>query len=142
MVFSISVTLSTKSFLYKDVLESLRKKVIRVRPDIVDKWLLHQDNVPCHTAFSVAECLTSKGIPVVPQPPYSPEISLCEFFLFPKVKDVLKRRHFGTLENIQKSVADMLKTIPAEDFQRCYQKWERLHRCVATQGKYFEIFFV
>ena len=37
------------------------------------------------------------------------------------------------------SVTDMLKTIPAEDFQHCYQKWEqRLHRCVATQGIYFE----
>ena len=24
----------------------------------------------------------------------------------------------------------MLKTIPVEDFQRCYQKWELLHRCV------------
>jgi len=34
---------------------------------------------------------------------------------------------------------DMLKTIPVEDFQRCYQKWEqRLHRCVAAQGNYFE----
>ena len=38
-----------------------------------------------------------------------------------------------------KIVTDMLKTIPVEDFQRCYQKWEQcLHRCVAAQGKYFE----
>ena len=42
------------------------------------------------------------------------------------------------LKNIQKSVTDMLKTIPVEDFQRCYQKWEHLHRCVAAQGNYFE----
>ena len=47
-------------------------------------------------------------------------------------------RHFGTLKNIQKSVMDMLKIIPIEDFQRCYQKWGRLHRCVAAQGNYFE----
>ena len=39
--------------------------------------------------------------------------------LFPKLKNVIKGRHFGTLENIQKSVTDMLKTIPFEDFQRC-----------------------
>ena len=32
--------------------------------------------------------------------------------LFPKLINVLKERHFGTLENIQKSVTDMLKTIP------------------------------
>ena len=38
-----------------------------------------------------------------------------------------------------KSLTDMLKIIPVEDFQRCYQKWEQfLHRCVAAQGNYFE----
>jgi transposase len=124
---------------YKDVLERLRKRAIRVRPDIADKWMLHHDNAPCHTALSIIEFLTSKGIPVVPQPPYSPDLSPCDIFLFPKLKNVLKGRHFGTLENIQKSVTDMLKTIPVEDFQRCYQQWEqRLHRCVAVQGNYSE----
>jgi hypothetical protein len=33
----------------------------------------------------------------------------------------------------------MLKTIPIEDLQRCYQKWEqRPHWCVAAQESYFE----
>ena len=36
-------------------------------------------------------------------------------------------------------VTDMLKTIPVEDFQCCYQKWDQyLHRCVAARGNYFE----
>ena len=81
---------------------------------------------------------TSKGIPVVPQLP-SPDLSPCDFFLFHKLKNVLKGHHFGTLENIQKNVTDMLRTIPVEDFQRCYQKFEQgLHWCVAAQGNYFE----
>ena len=43
------------------------------------------------------------------------------------------------MKNIQKSVTDILKAIPFEYFQRCYQKWEeRLHRRVAAQGNYFE----
>ena len=29
---------------YKSVLENLRKRVIRVRPEIADKWMLHHDN--------------------------------------------------------------------------------------------------
>ena len=37
------------------------------------------------------------------------------------------------------SVTDMLKTTPVEDFQHCYQNGEqRLHRCVAAKGNYFE----
>ena len=137
MVFSMSVTIFTK-FFYKDVLERLRKRVIRVRPDIADKWMLHHDNAPCHSALSVTQFLTPKGMPVVLQPP-SLDLSPCDFILFPKRKNVLKERHFETLGNIQKSVTGLLKIIPVEDFQRCYQKWEQcLHRCVAAQGNYFE----
>jgi hypothetical protein len=48
-------------------------------------------------------------------------------------------RHFGTLGNIQKSVTDELKVIPAEAFQHCYEQWkQRLRRCVVAQGNYFE----
>jgi len=32
-------------------------------------------NAPCHTAISVTEVLAKKGIAVVPQPPYSPDLS-------------------------------------------------------------------
>jgi len=58
---------------------------------------------------------------------------------FPRLKNHLKGRHFGTLDNIQKSVTDELKGIPAEAFQHCYEQWkQRLRRCVAAQGNYFE----
>ena len=85
MVFSMSVTLVT-NFFYKDVLDSLRKRVIRVRPDIANKLMFHHDNAPCHTALSAIECLTSKGIPSPPLPDLSP----CDFTLFPKIKNVFK----------------------------------------------------
>ena len=70
MVFIMSITLSTK-FFYKDVLERLRKRIIRLRPVIADKCMLHHDNAVCHTALSVTEFFTSKGIPVVPLPPFT-----------------------------------------------------------------------
>jgi hypothetical protein len=43
------------------------------------------------------------------------------------------------LDDIQKSVTDELKEIPADTFQHYYEQWkQRLRRCVATQGNYFE----
>ena len=33
---------------YREVLERLRKRVHRVRPEIADTWMLHHDNAPCH----------------------------------------------------------------------------------------------
>ncbi|GFV88179.1 putative transposase [Trichonephila clavipes] len=83
--------------------------------------------------------LVSKNILVAPQPPYSPDLSPCDFFLFPKLKNHLKRHHFGTLENIQRAVTDQLKAIPISEFHQCYEEWkERLQRCVASKGSHFE----
>ena len=73
---------------------------------IADNWMLHHDNAPCHTAISVIEFLAKKGIPVVPQTPYSTDLSPCDFFLFPKLKFHPKECHFGTVENIEKAVTN------------------------------------
>jgi len=125
--------------LYWEDLERLKRMVARVRPGIARTWMMHHDNAPCHTVVSINEFLAEKSIPVVPQPPYSPDLSSCDFFLFPWLKSHLKWRHFVTLDNIQKSATDELKGIPAEAFQHCYEQWkQRLRRCVAAQGNYFE----
>ena len=66
-------------------------------------------------------------------------VNTCDFFLFPRLKNHLKGRHFNTLDNIQNSVTDELKGIPAEAFQHCYEHWKQhLRRCVTAQGNYFE----
>jgi hypothetical protein len=43
-------------------------------------------------------------------------------FYSPRFKNHLKGRHFVTLDNIQKSVTDEVKDIPAEAFQHCYEQ--------------------
>ena len=72
-------------------------------------------------------------------------VSICLQFLasnkwpfFWTFQGCLYKKLSEQFENIQKTVTEMLKTIPVEDFQ-CYQEWEQyLHLCVAAQGKYFE----
>jgi len=91
----------------------------------------------CNQALNALECCTTTTPHVTRQspsmnffgrkktflwflsPPYSPDLSPCDFFLFPQLKNHLKGRHFGTLDNIQKRVTDELKGIPAEAFQYC-----------------------
>ena len=113
---------NTKSIFCREILERLRKRVARVRPDIKDKWMLHYDDGSCHTVLSIAEFLPKKSILVVSQPPYSPDLCSSGFFLFPRLKKCLKDRHFGTLNNIQKTATDLLKSIPASKFQRCCEE--------------------
>ena len=129
---------TVNQFYYREILERLRKRVVHMRPSTANNWMLHHDNAPCHMAISVIEFLAKKGILWFHSPPYSPDLSPCDFFLFPKLNFHLKGRHFGTVENIKKAVTAQLKAIPVSDYQRCYEEWERLRRCVASQGNYFE----
>jgi len=89
-------------------------------------------------AFSVAQFLTSKGITVMPQPPYSPDLALCDF-LFKKAKLSMKGHHFESTEDIQRSVTRALNDIPQAAIQECYKQWQHCwETCVQAQGMYFE----
>jgi len=119
---------------YKDVLEWLRKWVQQVRTDIADDWVLRHNNAPAHTALSIQEFLAKKNIPVLPHPPNSPDLALCDFYLFSKLKLKLKGHHFRMIENI----TDVLRTLTENDFQYCYDQWKKRNHCVTYQGSYFE----
>jgi hypothetical protein len=73
--------------------------VQRGRTDVADDWVLHHGNAPAQTALSIREFLAMTNIPVLPNAPYSPDPTPCDFFIFPKLKSKLKGYHFGTIEN-------------------------------------------
>jgi [histone H3]-lysine36 N-dimethyltransferase SETMAR len=125
---------------YKGVLQRLRNDVRRKRPE---KWangfLLHHDNAPCHTSLLIREFLAEKKVPVCPHPPYSPDLAPCDFWLFPKIKSVLKGKRFDTISDIERATTEQLKTLPKEAFQKCFQSWnQRWDKCITSQGEYFE----
>jgi hypothetical protein len=75
---------------------------------------------------------------VIPHPPYSPDLALCDFFLFPKIKLKLKGRRFDTTEEIQAESQKVLNTLIEKDFHEAFQKWRRWDRCRHAGGNYFE----
>jgi hypothetical protein len=59
-----------------------------------------------------------KGFSSGSKTPYSPELSLCDFF-FPKLKFHLIVRYFGTVDKIQKVMTDQLRALPHEEYKHC-----------------------
>jgi len=124
-----------------EVLKRLREKVRRKRPELFanNSWILHHDNAPAHTALSVREFLVTKQITVFEHPIYSSDLAPSDFFLFPKIKKILKGRHFDDIDDIRSNTTTTLKTIPQNQFQNCFEMWtRRWHMCVGSQGDYFE----
>ncbi|UYV73777.1 SLC4A7 [Cordylochernes scorpioides] len=52
------------------------------------------------------------------------DIAPNDFFLFPKLKAVLKGRHFDTREDIIEKSLLALKSIPKEAYKNCFVNWE------------------
>jgi len=76
---------TVNQFYYRKILERLRKRAVCLRTSIANNWMLHHDNAPCHMAISVIEFLAKKGIPLVPLPQNSPDLSPWDIF-FPKTQ--------------------------------------------------------
>ena len=99
--------------------------------------LLH-DNAPAHCAIRV-QFLAQCGVPVLNHPPYSPDLAPADFFLFPRLKSIMKGAHFADVAAIQERVTAVLRSIPKEAFADSFQKlYERCQKCVVKDGDYFE----
>jgi len=89
----------------------------------------HHDNAPAHTAVLTQQFLAANKIPLIPHPPYSPDLAPCDFFLFPKMKLKLKGRWFDTIEYIQAETQKVL------EFPGCVPKIEETVLPVSTCGR-------
>ena len=75
----------------------------------------------------------------MPQPPCSPDLAPCDFFVCQKAKSAMKGHHFESTEDIQRSVTQGSNDIPQTALQECYKQWLHLWKaCVQEQGMYFE----
>jgi hypothetical protein len=76
---------------------------------------------------------------VLEHTPYSLDLAPSDFFLFPKIKEILKGRYFDDIDDIRSNMMAALKAIPQNQFQTCFEEWtRRCHRCIASQEGYFE----
>ena len=79
------------------------------------------------------------GINTVPQPPYSPDVAPCVFWLFPKLKEKLIGCHYETIEEMKEAVTKVIDTLTQENFHGAFQKLlEQHNKCIAARIDYFE----
>ncbi|UYV78297.1 hypothetical protein LAZ67_16000889 [Cordylochernes scorpioides] len=122
-------------------LQVMRKAIRKKHPDLWKNknWLLHHDNVPAHTSLLVRDLLSKNNTLMMLQPPYSPDLAPCDFFMFPKLKRPMKGQRYATLDEIKTTSKEELKNIFKNDFLKCFEDWKnRWHKCIISHGDYFE----
>ena len=71
----------------------------------------------------------------VPHRPYSPDLALCDFWLFPKLRGC----RYETIEEMKEAVTKAIDTLTLENFHMAFHKLlERYNKCIAAEGDYFE----
>jgi len=99
---------------------------------------MHHHNAPALSSQLAQNVLAKHQIPQVPQPPYSLGIAQCDFYLFPKVKMLLKGNRFQDRGNKTKHSMQKL-AIAKRHFQKYFGQWkDHWNKCVMSEGACFE----
>ena len=108
----------------------------RLRTGVSGIKLLH-DNAPAHKSATVQEYLKESGLNVLDHPPYSPDLSPCDLWLFPRLKEMLAGHCFESRCGIGSAVYQCLQHIPKEDYRVAFRKL--VDRCkMEANVAYFE----
>ena len=118
----------------------MKKFYKKKRPSVGLKgtFLLH-DNAPAHKCKVVVDFLDKEKVKVIKHPPYSPDLSPCDFFLFSRLKKMLSGRRYQTKSALGSAIRQCLKQIPRADYSDAFRQWIlRLEKCKSVRGEYFE----
>ena len=119
-----------------EVISRLRQAILQKCTELWKKqsWILHYDKAPAQTSMLVPEFLAKNKIVIMPQPPYSLDLGVVDFFLFPKLKTTMKGKRFTMIEEIkekhrscwryQKRVSGVFRGLEKK----------RWHKCITSEG--------
>jgi hypothetical protein len=79
---------------------------------------------PNHTSKMSIEKIEELGFILVPQPPYSPDLTPCDFFLFGYPKQHLEGKHFTRKDQMIAPVMEVFDKIPLHTFQNMMYDWQ------------------
>ena len=100
--------------------------------------IIHYGNAPCHNCRICSEELSQTPFVRLPHPPYSPDIAVCDFFLFGKLKHYLQQVAVSDRQDLESEIDRILNQISSEEWKRVFTEWlKRLRWIVDNNGDYY-----
>ena len=125
---------------YREFLVKLHRAISDKQPDLLAAGvvLLH-DNATCHKAQLVQSQLEAFQWEELPHPPYSPDLSPCDFDLFPILKEPLRGQRFRTLQDLGTAVTERARELDKGGLCRGIERLpDRWTKAMEKEGDYFE----
>ena len=106
----------------KDCLEPLVGTSKEKRPICGTRNLkFFHDNAKPHVHMSVKKYLEDQNFVVMDHPLYSPDLALCDFWLFSYIKARLSD-HTGS-ESLSAQITEIVSSIPESEYRKTFNKW-------------------
>ena len=67
--------------------------------------------------------LTHNSVESYQNRPYSPDLSPCDFFLFPRLKNQLRGIQVIDDNSILSALDDAIGSLTTDDFKNCFEDW-------------------
>ena len=96
-----------QGFCSEDFTAGLHQGLLPMGPALV----LHQDNARPHVYRETVAFLEAQKIPTLKRPPYSPDLAPADFFLFPKMKKVMRWKQLHGAVDLECTVRHVLGDI-------------------------------
>ena len=91
------------------------------------------EKAPAHTSMLGRDFLVKSKTVIMPQPPYSRDLTHADCFLVPKLKTPMKGNRFATIEEMKK-IETKAVGVTKSAFQKCFGDWKkRWHKCVISE---------
>lgn len=127
---------AAKSFDYKEQLNT----VIGVLGGDTANVVIHDDNARIHTSKEMKTYYRQNNLSRLTHSRFSPDLAPNDFWLIRKLKRALdNEKYIDDIVELYTKVCEILRNIPPEEFERCYNEWQvRMRMCIAAGGNYFE----
>jgi histone-lysine N-methyltransferase SETMAR len=84
------------------------------------RLVVHMDNAPIHNCVMTTSFLADHNLVRLQHPPYSPDLSSSDFYLFPTVKEKLKDIGMVDGEDLFYGLQELLNDIPIRELHKVF----------------------
>ncbi|XP_035739230.1 histone-lysine N-methyltransferase SETMAR-like [Vespa mandarinia] len=127
--------------MYCQYIEEMHEKLKILRPSLINRHspiLLHY-NVRPHTSYKTIAKLNELKYEILQHPPYSPDLSTTEYYLFKHLELFLRAKQYENEDSLKNAISEFIESKDQNFFKTgIYALKSHWEKCIKVNGAYFD----
>jgi hypothetical protein len=128
-----------QDYFISDILPELKREKMRYKGRKQGgTFYVHMRHSKSQNGAKIQTKFDTKGLVRSPHPPYSPDLSPCDFWFLGMAKGEMKDREFHTVQDIRSQLMEIWTRLTFEDVQSVFLAWKiRLNWAIENGEEYY-----